>query len=225
MALDEELKNLVEADEWFQSHPAALDILKNGTASIEHDKSALFNLQCLLTNMCQYGAKNWSYAPGSPTNADTVLTKKSTVTDCLSLAEMYLQILQHLDAHLDADHKFGTAQRKKVEKAGYRIVTIPQLMAFNNRSGSQDLEGRWCFGDHYVVECQGKCYDPTFKVASFSFNAPPHVAWFAKETRTSPEALKTKIKTAWIDETGRNKAIFMKIPSGDYTFNAKDPMV
>jgi hypothetical protein len=225
MALDATLTDLLKDDEFFQSRPAALDIVEKGTATIASDKPALYNLQCLLANMCAYGLANWTYAPGTPTNADMVLRKKITVTDCKSLAEIFLTIVQALEPNLADDYKFRDARVRKFEKVGYRIVTTAHLFAFNNHQGSADLEGRWCFGDHFVVECQGKCYDPTFKVTSFSFDAPPHLGWYAKETRTSPEALRTKIKTAWIDETGRNKTVFMKIPSGDYTFNAKDPMV
>ena len=225
MALDEKLAGLIKEDAWFQSHQAAVEILEQPNGTIASDKVPLYNLQSLLANMCNYGAKTWSYEPGTPTNPDSVLSKKLLVTDCKSLAEIYLLIVQHLDAHLEGNFKFNDARLRKIEKPGYRIVTSPHLFAFNNRIGSADLEGRWCFGDHYVVECQGQCYDPTFKVTSFQFAAPPHIAWYAKEDRASPAALKTKIKTAWIDTTGKNKTIFMKIPSGDYTFNAKDPMV
>lgn len=225
MALDERLSGLLKDDEWFQSHEAAVEILEQGSALISSDKPPLYNLQCLLVNMCTYGSTKWSYAPGSPTTADLVLSKKMTVTDCKSLADIFLLLVEHLDPHLEGSHKFVDARRRKIEKTGHRIVTTPHLFAFNKRAGSPDLEGRWCFGDHYVVECQGMCYDPTFKVTSFSFDAPPHIAWYAKEDRTGPQAIKTKIRTAYIDPLGRNKTIYMKIPSGDYTFNAKDPAV
>ena len=30
-----------------------------------------------------------------------------------------------------------------------------------------------------MVEVDGRCYDPTFKVVSFIFANPPHIDWYA----------------------------------------------
>jgi hypothetical protein len=205
MSLDTTLTIFLQNDPWFVQHPAAWEILNRETHLISLNKSKLHNLQALLANMCRYGATRWQYEPGRATSADAVLSNRAEVTDCKSLADIFVGLVQHLP--------FITQIRARhIERQNYRIVTKPGLVTFNGRRGSASLEGRWCFGDHWVVEVDGLCYDPTFNVMSFSFANPPHIDWYALDEVENGVFTRSK----WTNDSQRTIYI---TATGDYTFN------
>ena len=154
MSLDSIWLEKYQEDAWFKSHAAAWAIVKDGLQEISSAKPANFNLQCLLSNMCNYGMQRWTYEPGSRVNVEQTLQGITTVTDCGSLANVFCEIANHLGYE---------ATPRKIQKLGYRIVTKPGVVTFKGTAGDQSLDGRWCFGDHWVAEYQSLCYDPTFK--------------------------------------------------------------
>lgn len=207
MSLDTTLTLLLENDLWFRQHPVALEIVRDGDHLIALNKSKLHNLQALLTNMCSYGKTRWRYEPGAVTTANNVLIRSSTVTDCKSLADIFLELVRHIPVLTG-----GQVQARHIERLNYRIVTKPGLITFNGRPGSRFLEGRWCFGDHWVVEVDGLCYDPTFKVLNFSFANPPHIDWYALDEEEDGVFARTK----W---THANHRTIYITASGEYTFD------
>jgi hypothetical protein len=107
LSLDTTLTIFLQNDPWFKQHPVALEILKSGNSLISINKSNLHNLQALLGNMCSYGATRWQYEPGQATSADRVLSNLSRVTDCKSLADIFVELVQHLPltiSNLQARH-------------------------------------------------------------------------------------------------------------------------
>ncbi|WP_213804318.1 hypothetical protein [Granulicella sp. dw_53] len=206
MALDTTLTIFLQSDPWFVQHPVAQEILVQGNHLISLNKSRSHNIQALLGNMCSYGAARWQYEPGAVTSADQVLTNRSRVTDCKSLADIFVGLVQHLPLVI------GNIQARHIERQDYRIVTQPGLITFNGRTGSRLLEGRWCFGDHWVVEIDGLCYDPTFKVFNFSFANPPHIAWYALDEEEDGVFTRSKWTHA------HHQTIYMT-ERGEYTFN------
>jgi hypothetical protein len=206
MSLDTTLTIFLQNNPWFKQHPVALEILKSGNSLISINKSNLHNLQALLGNMCSYGATRWQYEPGQATSADRVLSNLSTVTDCKSLADIFVELVQHLPLTI------SNLQARHIERENYRIVTKPGLVTFNGRRGSASIEGRWCFGDHWVVEVDGLCYDPTFKVVSFMFANPPHIDWYALDEEERGVVTRSK----W---TNANQKTIYITERGDYTFN------
>jgi hypothetical protein len=117
MSLDTTLTIFLQNDPWFKQHPVALKILKSGNSLISINKSNLHNLQALLGNMCSYGATRWQYEPGQATSADSVLSNLSTVTDCKSLADIFVELVQHLPLTT------SNLQARHIERENYRIVT------------------------------------------------------------------------------------------------------
>lgn len=216
MSLDSVFKARFENDPWFKAHPAAWAIINGEAQEISSKKPDNFNLQCLLSNMCNYGAKKWKYEPGSKVNIEQTLKGTFDVTDCASLANIFCEIASHLG--------FAGAIPRKIEKPGHRIVTKPGIITFNNRKGDPTLEGRWCFGDHWVAEYKGVCYDPTFKFQGFAFGAAGQVylGWYAKEERDPSYFTKTYWKADPTVPGSRN--VYMRmVPSVAYTFRTTDP--
>jgi hypothetical protein len=214
MSLDPTLLGQLQHDPWFQARPAAWAIVKDGVQTIASTKPANFNLQCLLSNMCAYGSPRWSYEPGSRTNVENTLAGTHHVTDCSSLAQIFSEIANHLGYH--------TAPRK-IERPGYRIVTKPGVVTFNGKAGDASLEGRWCFGDHWVVEYQNACYDPTFKFMGFPFAsaASVYLGWYGQEKR-DPGVF---TGTFWDKDPTvvESRKVYMRmVPSVAYTFKKTD---
>ena len=220
MALDEQLSAELSKNDWFKSHPVAWAIVDKGPQLLASDKKdPRHNVQCMLSNMSAYGLTNWQYEPGSPTNADRVLKGEMAVTDCKSLAEIFVLLVKNAGL----EEGIGPIKAEQIKKDGYRIVTKPGLCTFKNKPGSASLQGRWCFGDHWVATIGGLSYDPTFRIPGFA-GQHPQLDWYAQEDRKCPEALGTKIKTVYKHPTDKTKYVYMRM-DGEYTFNPKDPMV
>ena len=215
MSLDSVFLAKFKDDDWFKTNAAAWTIVNDGAQEISSEKPANYNLQCLLSNMCAYGLVNWLYEPGSTVNLANTLKGTHKVTDCHSLAQVFSEIASHLGYD---------AKPRKIEKPGYRIVTKPGVVTFKGKAGDRSLEGRWCFGDHWVSECEGLCYDPTFKFMGYAFAAAGSVylGWFAKE-EADPTVF---TKTYWKADPSAlgSKNVYMRMfPNVEYTFKKTDP--
>lgn len=168
------LKLTETQDQWFKDHRVAWAIVNAGRDDIAPKNSTHANLVALLANMADYGRENWKYEPGNATHALNTLKGLHDVTDCGSLASMF----QHMAGNLGyADAKAWHIQPVNEKD---RIVTGRDLVCFTGQQGDPTIEGRWCFGDHWVVRCESKSYDPTF-VRSFETEPlPPYFGWWAK---------------------------------------------
>lgn len=208
MALDPIFLDKFQNSSWFKSHPAALAIVKDGAQQISSNKPAHYNLQCLLSNMCAYGKRHWRYEPGSRVSAENTLRGTHPVTDCASLAKIFCEIAIQLGYN---------AVPRKIERDGYRIVTKPGMATFKGEFGDESIDGRWCFGDHWVAQSLGLCYDPTFKIASFSFGrvADIYLGWYAKEVRDK----QVFTGTYWQADpaVSDSRHIYM-LPNAEYTY-------
>jgi hypothetical protein len=215
MSLDSVFLSKFQSNDWFKANGAAWTIVKDGLQEISSTKPANYNLQCLLSNMCAYGALKWTYEPGSVVNVPNTLKGTHRVTDCKSLAEIFCEIAKRLG--------YETATPRKIEKRGCRIVTKPGMVTFKGKSGDRSLEGRWCFGDHWVAEYLGQCYDPTFKFMGFAFAAADtvYLGWYAKEERDETVFTKTYWKK---DQTvnGSKDVYIRQFPDVGYTFKRTD---
>jgi hypothetical protein len=207
MSLDTTLQMYLKNDPWFVPRRVAWEIINRGNHAIGLNKPKLLNLQAILDNMCDYGATGWQYEPGAITTADNVLRGNITVTDCKSLADIFLELVRHIPFV-----NLGQIQARHIERLNHRIVTRRGLVTFNGRTGSRSLEGRWCFGDHWVVEVDGLCYDPTFRLSNFSFGNPPQIDWYALDQVEDGVFTRTK----WTHPNHRPVYI---TANGEYTFD------
>ena len=201
----------VNADDWFKDNPVAWSIVNDGPQWLGTAKPDNWNLQGLLSNMCNYGKQNWKYEPGSRVNVDATLKGTHFVTDCESLAKIFCEIAQHLG--------FQTATPRKIQRPGYRIVTRPGMVTFNGKTGDASLESRWCFGDHWVAEYDNQCFDPTFNFKGLGFAQVPtvYLGWFAQEMPND----KCFARTFWkADPTAPgSRDVYMRmIPDVAYTY-------
>lgn len=215
MALDSVWLAKYQNDAWFQSHPAAWAIVKDGVQEISSKKPTNYNMQCLLSNMCAYGNVRWQYEPGSKVNVENTLKGTYQITDCGSLANIFVEIAKHLG--------FTGAVARKIKKAGHRIVTKPGVVTFNGKAGDATIEGRWCFGDHWVVEVSGLCYDPTFKFMGYPFAevGDVYLGWYAKEER-DPTVFTGMYWKADPNVTGAKNMYMRMFPNVAYTFKKTD---
>jgi hypothetical protein len=209
--LDTILKAHHEIKPFFKEHPIAWKIINEGKQLISSKRTDQYILESLLSNICEYGNKNWRYEPGTPCNAVTALKGTSKVTDCKSLANIFCLIANNIG--------FYNAVARQIKKEGYRIVTKPWLVAINGKTGELDFEGRWCFGDHWVGECKGLCYDPTFKFMGFGFAQVEsiYLGWYAKEKKNE----NCFTGTYWQADpnvTDSRDVYIRLIPTFDYTF-------
>jgi hypothetical protein len=199
---------------WFTANPVAWRIANGGTQQMATAKPAAWNMQCLLSNMCDYGKLNWRYEPGSRVNVDSTLQGNWVVTDCESLAKVFCAI---------ADHLGFKATPREITRPGYRIVTKPGIVTFNGKTGDQSLEGRWCFGNHWVAEVDNLCYDPTFNFKGFSFAqaANVYLGWYARDVR-DPKAFASTVWKADPAVPGSRDVYLRQIPDVAYTFTPTD---
>mgnify|MGYP000184180728 CR=1 FL=1 len=214
MSLDPVLAEKYKNDPWFKAHPVAWLIVNDGMQQISSKKPTNFNMQCLLSNMCAYGDKKWQYEPGNADSGENTLKGSHVITDCSTLAHMFCDIANHLGF---------TTKAKQIKKDGYRIVTKPGIMSFNGKSGDQSLENRWCFGNHWIAECENTCYDPTFNFKGFSFNevGKIYLGWYAKEEKKKD----CFTGTYWKKEPNvlAAKDIYIRLtPNFAYTFKSTD---
>ncbi|QYF95731.1 hypothetical protein KY495_11580 [Massilia sp. PAMC28688] len=159
---------------WFASHKIAWTIVDGGKDDIVPENSAHQNLVALLANMADYGKRTWQYEPGNTTHATNTLKGLHKVTDCGSLADMFQQMAINLG------YTNAKTWHIKPDNEKDRIVTEPGLVCFTGQVGDPGIEGRWCFGDHWVVQCDAKCYDPTFNETFSAAPLPPYFGYWAK---------------------------------------------
>ena len=160
--------------QWFKDHKDAWTIVNAGTDDIVTSRSQHANLSALLANMADFGRRNWKYEPGNTTHVGNTLKGLHDVTDCGSLANMFQQMAMNL-GYTDAKAWHITPDDDKD-----RIVTGPDLACFNGQVGDASIEGRWCFGDHWVVRCGSKSYDPTFNRSFDTEPLPPYFGWWGR---------------------------------------------
>jgi hypothetical protein len=205
----------VELVQWLKDNPVAGRIVNDGTQQLATAKPDIWNLQSLLSNMWEYGKRNWKYDPGGTSssirNLEGTLRGTNVVTDCQSLAKIFCQIAIRLG--------FRTIDAQKIERPGYRLVTKPGMVTLDGQTGDSSLEGRWCLGDHWVAVYQNLCYDPTFNFQGFSLPQVPtaYLGWYAKEM----EDRKCYTTTYWqADRTvpGSRDVYIRSFPSAAYTF-------
>lgn len=160
--------------QWFDDHKDAWTIVNAGRDNIVPENSPHGNMVALLANMADFGRRTWKYEPGNTTHVSNTLKGLHDVTDCGSLATMFQQMAINL----------GYADAKtwhiKPENDKDRIVTGANLMCFNGQVGDPSIEGRWCFGDHWVVRCGAKSYDPTFNQSFGAELLPPYFGWWGR---------------------------------------------
>jgi hypothetical protein len=48
------------------------------------------------------------------------------------------------------------------------------------QAGDGGIDGRWCFGDQWVVRCGSKSYDPTFNRYFDTEPLPPYFGWWGR---------------------------------------------
>lgn len=97
--VDEEFRKAIDLDTedgFFGRFPVAKRIIVEGPQKLETNKILLHNMQCLLSNMCNYGASHWSYEPGNEQNWDTYLTGSGTRTGCIKLATAFAEMTKAL---------------------------------------------------------------------------------------------------------------------------------
>jgi hypothetical protein len=205
--------------QWLKDNPVAARIVNDGTQNLTTAKSDSQNLQSLLSNMCAYGRMYWEYSPGDTNSSNRKLQETlrgtNVVTDCESLVRIFCQIAIRLG--------FRTIDAKKIERPNHRLVTKPGMVTFDEKTGDESLEGRWCFGDHWVAVYQNVCYDPTFNFQGFNLSQVPtvYLGWYAKEM----EDRKCYTTTYWqADRTvpGSRHVYIRSIPKPGYTFRKTD---
>jgi hypothetical protein len=203
-------------DQWLNAHLVAEALVNKGKQQLMTAKPASWNLQCLLSNMCDYGRLYFQYSPGSASSSKSsiegLLKGGNVITDCENLAKAFCEIAIHLG--------FKTIQAQKIERTGYRIVTKPGMVTFNGKKGDPSLQGRWCFGDHWVAVYENLCYDPTFNFKGFSLAQAPtvYLGWFAQEM-ADPKCF---AKTYWKADArvpGSRDVYMRMIPDIAYTFS------
>jgi len=158
---------------WFEARPVAWAIVNDGRDDLAPKNSPHGNLVALLANMADYGRAHWKYEPGSTTHVDNTLKGLHDVTDCGSLAHIFEEIAEHLGyTNAKAWHILPPGDNRD------RIVTSENLQCFTGQVGDPTIEGRWCFGDHWIVICDSKSYDPTFNQYFDSAPLPPYFGWW-----------------------------------------------
>lgn len=174
--------------QWFSDRKVAWEIVNNGKDDVggPSQGTAHMVLEALLANMGDYGAANWTYEPGSTVHADNTLKGHIKVTDCDTLAEMFRDIAKALG--------YTDIRARKIAKDGYRMVTSEDLVCFTGKAGDKELDGRWCFGDHWVVDYNARTFDPTFVKSYNSGDVAPSFGWWAREERTSTDVF---TNTVW----------------------------
>lgn len=160
--------------QWFTDHKNAWAIVNDGADDICPQNSPHGNRIALLANMADFGKRNWKYEPGSTTHVGNTLKGLHDVTDCGSLAEMFQKMAVNLG--------FASAKTWHIQPDDKkdRIVTGPDLVCFTGQAGDPSIEGRWCFGDHWVVQCDSKSYDPTFNRSFDTQPLPPYFGWWGR---------------------------------------------
>ena len=158
--------------DWFLQRPVAWAIVNDGADDLSRHNSPHNNMVALLANMCDYARAHWQYEPGNTTHVTNTLRGLHFVTDCGSLAEMFQDIAHQLG--------YTDAKRWHIVPADERdrIVTGPNLACFTGQVGDEGIEGRWCFGDHWVVNCLSRSYDPTFNQYFDTEPLPPYFGWW-----------------------------------------------
>jgi hypothetical protein len=160
--------------QWFDAHKDAWAIVNGGADDLRPTNSPHGNMVALLSNMADFGRRTWKYEPGNTTHVGNTLKGLHDVTDCGALADMFQQMAMNL-GFTDAK-----TWHIKPEDAKDRIVTGPDLMCFTGQAGDPGIDGRWCFGDHWVVRCGSKSYDPTFNRYFDTAPLPPYFGWWGR---------------------------------------------
>lgn len=191
------IKLTEEQKAWFNQRSVAWAIVNEGVDDITEKNFPHGNLVALLRNMCDYGRKNWKYEPGNTTHVDNTLKDLHDVTDCGSVAEMFRDMAHNL-GYADAKTRHLTPEGNRD-----RIVTAADLACFTGQVGDPSIEGRWCFGDHWIVVCLSKCYDPTFNEYFDDVPLPPYFGWWGKYVSDR------EVFTASYYENKENKNIYI----------------
>ncbi len=183
---------------YFQRFHVSLEIVScTGSPEISANASEDANLNALLTCMWLFGRKNWDYQPVGSVDVPQVLRGEKDRVDCKSLAQIFVEIAQELgnalrampDAKVPRRRDYG-GQAVQIAKPGYRLVTSRDLMCIGGTTGDQEIEGRWCFGDHWVAKfADGHAWDPTFNIPNKVHRydggnytgGGAHDGWWAKE--------------------------------------------
>ncbi|MCA9260334.1 MAG: hypothetical protein KDA61_14080 [Planctomycetales bacterium] len=214
MSLDQVWLDKFKDDSWFTERPGAWAIVNGGKQQMSSAKSNLHNLQCLLSNMCEYGKQNWSYEPGTATSVENMLKGVQRPVDCNSLATAFQQIANHV-----IFEGRSSVNKLHIQEAGHRIVTKKGMISFDGQKGDDSIDTRWCFGDHFIAEFEGQCFDPTFNFTSFSLAQinDTYLGWYGKEVKGQD----CFTSTMWQAPAGNGEAkdIYVRLsPNFAYTY-------
>ena len=187
-------KSLQESEdydgEFFGAHAIALVIASGGEKPLGGDISDIQTLKNLLTNMSEYGGgktgsgsdsnSRWSYVPGNgQKNAKNCLQGMEREPDCECLAKMFQMMASALG--------FTTALAREITRLGHRVVT-EAIPSFDGRVGDEEIDYRWCFGNHWVVDFQSHTFDPTYNLnypTGQGSTANAGFGWWAQERQDS----------------------------------------
>jgi hypothetical protein len=231
MALDPAFEAQIKDDPICKKYKLVLPILKHGDDVID-GKDDWKDLEIALGLFCDYGKNvaKWDYQPTGAVSVEKVLNGAEKRVDCTSLAGMLSKVGELLVNMQSNDIAFGVDKVMPPDGCG-RIVTKKGLKSFDGGVGDPGIEGRWCFGDHWIVRFSDKkkklekVLDPTFNISyDFKDLAKQYLGWYGLESTDS--ALFHDVYVKYVKGKGEiekpkddEKKIYLDRKDGKYTFD------